>query len=68
MPNRHRILIVDDDPGLRDGLTEQLSLYEEFEAVTVENGVKSVQAARAGRPGTVLLGRSPARIASSALN
>jgi hypothetical protein len=41
-PNRHRILIVDDDPGLRDGLTEQLSLHEEFEAVAVENGIKGV--------------------------
>jgi DNA-binding NarL/FixJ family response regulator len=49
MPNRHRILIVDDDPGLRDGLTEQLSLHEEFEAVAVENGIKGVQAAKAGR-------------------
>jgi hypothetical protein len=33
MPNRHRILIVDDDHDLREALTEQLSLYEEFEAV-----------------------------------
>ena len=35
MPSRHKILIVDDDPELRDALTEQLSLYEEFEAVAV---------------------------------
>jgi DNA-binding response OmpR family regulator len=32
MPNRHRILIVDDDPEMRDALTERLSLHEEFEA------------------------------------
>ncbi len=38
MPNRHRILIIDDDPGLRDGLMEHLSLHEGFEAVAVENG------------------------------
>ena len=53
MPNRHRILIVDDDSGLRDGLTEQLSLYEEFEAVAVENGIKGVQAAKAGQASAV---------------
>jgi len=32
MPNTRKILIVDDDPELRDALTEQLSLLEEFEA------------------------------------
>jgi DNA-binding response OmpR family regulator len=55
MPNRHRILIVDDDPGLRDGLTEQLSLYEEFEAVAVENGIKGVQAAKADHIDLVIM-------------
>jgi DNA-binding response OmpR family regulator len=49
MPKRHRILIVDDDPDLREALTEQLSLHEEFEAVAVENGIKSVQAAKASQ-------------------
>jgi hypothetical protein len=39
MPNRHRILVVDDDHGLREALTEQLSLYEEFEAIAAENGI-----------------------------
>ena len=33
MPNTRKILIVDDDTELREGLTEQLSLHEEFEAV-----------------------------------
>jgi DNA-binding response OmpR family regulator len=55
MPNRHRILIVDDDPGLRDGLTEQLSLHEEFEAVAVENGIKCVQAAKASQIDLVIM-------------
>ena len=32
MPNARKILIVDDDPQLRDALTEQLLLHEEFEA------------------------------------
>jgi DNA-binding response OmpR family regulator len=49
MPNTRQILIVDDDPELRDALTEQLSLCEEFEAVAVENGGKGVQAAKAGQ-------------------
>jgi DNA-binding response OmpR family regulator len=55
MPKRHRILIVDDDPGLRGGLTEQLSLHEEFEAVAVENGIKGVQAAKAGQVDLVIM-------------
>jgi predicted SnoaL-like aldol condensation-catalyzing enzyme len=34
MAKASKVLIVDDDPELRDGLTEQLSLHE-FEAVMV---------------------------------
>jgi DNA-binding response OmpR family regulator len=55
MPNRHRILIVDDDPGLRDALTEQFSLNEEFEALAVENGSKGAQAAKAGQIDLVIM-------------
>ena len=55
MPNRHRILIVDDDHDLREALTEQLSLYEEFEAVAVENGIKGVQAAKADQFDLVIM-------------
>jgi DNA-binding response OmpR family regulator len=55
MPNRHRILIVDDDPGLREALTERLSLHEEFEALAVENGSKGVQAAKAGQIDLVIM-------------
>ena len=33
---------------MRDALTEQLSLHEEFEAIAVENGSRGVQAAKAG--------------------
>jgi DNA-binding response OmpR family regulator len=46
MAKAAKVLIVDDDPELRDGLTEQLSLHEEFEAVAAENGSKGVQAAK----------------------
>jgi len=49
MPNTRQILIVDDDPELRDALSEQLSLYEEFEAFAAEDGSKGVQAAKAGQ-------------------
>jgi DNA-binding response OmpR family regulator len=70
MPNTRKILIVDDDPGLRDALTEQLSLHEEFEAVAAENGSKGLQAAKAGQIDLVIMdvglpdidGREAARI------
>ena len=55
MPNTRKILIVDDDPELRDALAEQLSLHEEFEAVAVENGSKGVQAAKAGQIDLVIM-------------
>jgi DNA-binding response OmpR family regulator len=55
MPNTRTILIVDDDPELRDALTEQLSLHEEFEAIAVENGTKAVQAAKAGQIDLVIM-------------
>jgi CheY-like chemotaxis protein len=42
-------------PGLRDALTEQLSLHEEFEAVAAENGSKGVQAAKAGQIDLVIM-------------
>jgi DNA-binding response OmpR family regulator len=55
MPNTRKILIVDDDPGLRDALTEQLSLHEEFEVLAVENGSKGVPAAKAGQIDLVIM-------------
>jgi DNA-binding response OmpR family regulator len=55
MPNMRKILIVDDDPELRDALTEQLLLHEEFEAVAAENGSKGVQAAKAGQIDLVIM-------------
>jgi CheY-like chemotaxis protein len=55
MPNTRKILIVDDDPEMRDALTEQLSLHEEFEAIAVENGSKGVQAAKAGQIDLVIM-------------
>jgi DNA-binding response OmpR family regulator len=55
IPNTRKILIVDDDPELRDALTEQLSLHEVFEAVAAENGSKGVQAAKAGQIDLVIM-------------
>ena len=55
MPRMNKILIVDDDPELRDELTEQLSLHEEFEAVAVENGSKGMQAVKAGEIDLVIM-------------
>jgi DNA-binding response OmpR family regulator len=55
MPYTRKILIVDDDPEMRDALTEQLSLHEEFEAIAVENSSKGVQAAKAGQIDLVIM-------------
>jgi DNA-binding response OmpR family regulator len=69
MPTR-KILIVDDDPELREALMEELSLHEEFEAVAVESGSKGMQAAKAGQIDLIIMdvglpdidGREAARI------
>lgn len=42
------ILLVDDDDELREALTEQLSLYEEFQVTTEASATKGVHAARNG--------------------
>jgi DNA-binding response OmpR family regulator len=55
MPNARQILIVDDDPELRDALVEQLSLHEEFAATAVESGSKGVQLAKAGQIDLVIM-------------
>src|ERR1700678_1136821 len=55
MPNTRKILIVDDNTELREALTEQLSLHEEFEAVAVENGSKGVQTAKTGQIDLVIM-------------
>jgi DNA-binding response OmpR family regulator len=42
------ILLVDDDEELRDALTEQLSLYEEFNIACEASAAKGIHAARNG--------------------
>jgi DNA-binding response OmpR family regulator len=46
MSNKHKILIIEDDLELRGALTDQFSLYEEYEAVAADNGNKGLQVAR----------------------
>jgi DNA-binding response OmpR family regulator len=55
MPSTRKILIVDDDRQLRDALTEQLSLHEEFEAAAAENGTKGVKVAKEGQIDLVIM-------------
>ena len=55
MPKSFKILIVDDDPELRDALKEQLSLHGEFEAVAAENGTRGVEAAKVGQIDLVIM-------------
>jgi DNA-binding response OmpR family regulator len=70
MATKRTILIVDDDADLREGLVEQLSLYEEFKAIAADTGTKGVQAAKAGQVDLVIMdvelpdidGREAARI------
>jgi DNA-binding response OmpR family regulator len=55
MLNTRQILIVDDDPQLREALTEQLSLHEEFESFAAEDGSKGLRAAKAGQIDLVIM-------------
>jgi DNA-binding response OmpR family regulator len=54
MPNI-KILIVDDDSELREAVTEQLSMHEEFEVTAVGSGREGVQAAKVGRIDLVIM-------------
>src|SRR5215467_9815686 len=55
MATARRILIVDDDTELREALVEQLSLHEEFEAISTETGAKGVQAAKSAQVDLVIM-------------
>ena len=55
MTSTRKILIVDDDAELRDGLVERLALHEEFESIAVDSGSKGVQAAKAGQVDLVIM-------------
>jgi DNA-binding response OmpR family regulator len=49
MSNASRILVVDDDQDLRDTLSEQLGLYEEFHVTTAETAAGAIEAVKHGR-------------------
>src|SRR5262245_48570230 len=50
-----KILIVDDDEVLRESLVEQLSLYDEFQAVEAASAGAAVQQARQGGADLVVM-------------
>jgi DNA-binding response OmpR family regulator len=70
MSNKHKILVIEDDLELRGALTDQFSLYEEYEAVAAENGNKGLQVAKTEQIDLVIMdvglpdidGREAARI------
>src|SRR6476646_9767102 len=55
MPNTRTILIVDDDTELREALVGQLSLHEEFHAISADTGAKGVQEAKSGNVDLVIM-------------
>ena len=49
MSNANRLLIVDDDPDLRQTLAEQLALYDEFQVVTADAAGEAIAKTKADR-------------------
>ncbi|MEW5420569.1 response regulator transcription factor [Amorphus sp. 3PC139-8] len=50
-----KILIVDDDEDLREGLAEQLGLYEEFQVLEAPTAAKGIETAKEERADLVLM-------------
>ena len=48
MNGRRTILVVDDDPGLREALVEQLALEDDLDTVTADNASRALEMAREG--------------------
>jgi DNA-binding response OmpR family regulator len=55
MSNARKILIVDDDEDLRESLSDQLALHQEFEIVTAGTATKGLEAAKGDHIDLVLL-------------
>lgn len=55
MTTARKILVVDDDDDLRDSLTDQLALHEEFETSSASSAAEGLAAAKAGHLDVVLL-------------
>lgn len=52
---RRRILLVDDDPALRETLAEQLGFHEEYAIGQAENGAQAIEAIDADRFDAIVL-------------
>lgn len=46
MSTARRILVVDDDADLRESITEQLSLHEEFDVLSVETAAEGIRSSK----------------------
>src|SRR4029078_905711 len=55
MSNARKILIIDDDDELRESLSEQLSLHEEFDTLLAATASEGLKPARSGHVDLVLL-------------
>jgi DNA-binding response OmpR family regulator len=55
MAQRKMLLIVDDDPDVREGLAEQLGLHQEFAVAQAADGATGVAQAMALKPDLILL-------------
>ncbi|MGE4372510.1 MAG: response regulator transcription factor [Xanthobacter sp.] len=55
MANAWKILVVEDDPELRDALIEQLALQDEFEPIPADNGANAIAAAQNGAVDLVIM-------------
>ncbi|MBI1385965.1 MAG: response regulator [Rhizobiales bacterium] len=55
MSTARRILIIDDDENLRDTLTDQLALHEEFEAISRDTATAGIEAVKGEHVDLVLL-------------
>jgi DNA-binding response OmpR family regulator len=49
MATAHQLLLVDDEPALRDALADQLKLYEEFAVTTCEAATPAIRAVQSQR-------------------
>lgn len=55
MSNARKILIIDDDDDLRESLSEQLTLHEEFETALAPTATEGLKLARNGHVDLILL-------------
>ena len=55
MSAARKILIVDDDADLRESLTEQLALHDDFTTVTASSAAQGIEAAKHGHVDLILL-------------